>query len=530
MDWHTNAIFYELYVRAFSDGNGDGHGDFTGLRQKLDYLQWLGVDCIWLLPINQSPLKDDGYDVSSYYGIHPTYGQLEDFTMTLEEIHRRGMKLIVDMVMNHTSDQHPWFQEARRTKDSPMRDFYVWSDDTEKYKEARIIFIDTEGSNWAYSATTGEYYWHRFYSSQPDLNYDNPRVQDEMLKAIKFWLDLGVDGFRLDAVPYLYEREGTNSENLPETHVFLKKVRQFVDAHYSDRLLLAEANQWPQDLLPYFGDGDELHMCFHFPIMPRLYMAIAKGDRTPVRGIWANTPEIPEDGQWATFLRNHDELTLEMVTPEEREFLWNYYSPDHRARLNLGIRRRLAPLMGNDRRKIELMHSLLFTMPGAPVMYYGDEIGMGDNINLPDRNGVRTPMQWEDAPHAGFSNTQSDALYADVIRDPIYGFQNVNVVAQQADQTSLLHTVRHMLLMRKALPFLAKGKLTWLEDTPLSSLSYWRNTPDGRLLALHNLADEPLTINLPEWDTLENVLQPDVAVTSEFTLPPYGYAWLRPKA
>lgn len=529
MDWHTNAIYYELYVRAFSDGNGDGHGDFTGLRQKLDYLEWLGVDCIWLLPINQSPLKDDGYDVSSYYGIHPTYGQLEDFQMTLDEIHRRGIKVITDMVMNHTSDQHPWFQESRRSKDSPMRDFYVWSNDPEKYKEARIIFIDTEGSNWAYSATTGEYYWHRFYSSQPDLNYDNPRVQEEMLKAIKFWLDLGVDGFRLDAVPYLYEREGTNNENLPETHEFLKKVRKYVDENYPGRILLAEANQWPQDLLPYFGDGDELHMCFHFPIMPRLYKAIATGDHTSVRGIWANTPDIPDNCQWATFLRNHDELTLEMVTEEDRQFMWDFYAPDYRARLNLGIRRRLAPLMGNDRRKIELMHSLLFTMPGSPVMYYGDEIGMGDDLKLPDRNGLRTPMQWEDAPHAGFSNTQSDATYAPVIRDPIYGFQNVNVAAQQADPDSLLYTVRKMIAHRKAMSFLAKGKLTWLEETPLSSLSYWRNTPTGRLLALHNLQEAPLTLAVPEWETLTNVLQPDQAVSAEITLPPYGYAWLRPK-
>src|SRR5690606_30198529 len=378
------------------DSNGDGHGDFAGLRQKLDYLQWLGVDCIWLLPINQSPLKDDGYDVSSYYSIHPSYGFLEDFMLTVEEVHQRGMKIIIDMVLNHTSDQHPWFKESRSGKDSPLRDFYVWSEDTNKYADARIIFLDTEPSNWAYSATTHEYYWHRFYSTQPDLNYDNPRVQEEMLRVLKFWLDLGVDGFRLDAVPYLFEREGTNCENLPETHEFLKKVRKLVDEHYPGRLLLAEANQWHQDLLPYFGSGDELQMCFNFPLMPRLFMALAKQDKTPIIEVMNQMPSIPPGCQWATFLRNHDELTLEMVTPEEREFMWNYYAPEYSQRINLGIRRRLAPLLENDRARLELMHSLLFTLPGTPVLYYGDEIGMGDNVGLPDRNGVRTPMQWED--------------------------------------------------------------------------------------------------------------------------------------
>lgn len=529
MEWYVNAVFYELYVRAFFDADGDGHGDFAGLRQKLDYLQWLGVDCIWLLPINQSPLKDDGYDVSSYYGINPTYGFLEDFKMTLEEVHRRGMKLIVDMVMNHTSDQHPWFQEARRSKESPMRDFYVWTDDTSKYADARVIFLDTEPSNWAYSATTHEYYWHRFYSTQPDLNYDNPRVHEEMIRAIQFWLDLGVDGFRLDAVPYLYEREGTNCENLPETHAFLKKVRKFVDENYPGRLLLAEANQWPYDLLPYFGDGDELHMCFHFPVMPRLFMALAKGDKTPVIEVMDQTPPIPEGCQWATFLRNHDELTLEMVTPEERDFMWNFYAPEFRQRLNLGIRRRLASLLDNDRARLELMHSLLFSLPGTPVLYYGDEIGMGDDISLPDRNGVRTPMQWADEPNAGFSTAPPDRLYAPVIRDPKYGFQNANVAAQQADPDSMLYFVRKLIAVRKELPMLAKAAIEWLPDTPPAALCFWRVGEGSRLLALHNLSDASHTIVLPEGVEFQDVFNPDETVGDYVTLHGYGYRWLLEK-
>ncbi len=526
MNWHMNAIYYELYLRAFNDGNGDGHGDFTGLRMKLDYLQWLGVDCIWLLPICQSPLRDDGYDISSYYTVHPTYGMLEDFNITLEEVHRRGMKLILDMVMNHTSDQHPWFQESRRSVDLPQRDYYVWTNDTDKFKEARIIFLDTERSNWAYSASTGEYYWHRFYTSQPDLNYDNADVRRKMLNVLRFWLDLGVDGFRLDAVPYLYEREGTTCENLPETHQFLKEVRKFVDENYPGRILLAEANQWPQDLLPYFGSGDELHMCFDFPIMPRLFMALAKHDRTPVIDVKAMMPDIPENCQWATFLRNHDELTLEMVTPEERQFMWDFYAPDFRQRLNLGIRRRLAPLLDNDRSKLELMHSLLFTLPGAPVLYYGDEIGMGDDVGLPDRNGVRTPMQWADDVHGGFSNTMSDALYAPLLRDPVYGFQNVNVTAQMADESSLLHLVRKMIAKRKELPMLATGKLEWMLDTPKGTLCFVRSEGDRRLVALHNLSAEPHTIPFTECDAFEDAFQASVDCSEYITLPPYGYRWL----
>ncbi len=532
MNWQTNAIFYELYLRAFQDGNGDGHGDFIGLRRRLDYLQWLGVDVVWLLPINTSPLKDDGYDVSSYYGIHRDYGLLEDFMITVEEIHRRGMRVVTDMVMNHTSDQHPWFQESRRAKDSPMRDWYVWSDTPDKYADARIIFLDSERSNWAYSAQTGEYYWHRFFSEQPDLNYDNPRVREAMMRAIRFWMDLGIDGFRLDAVPYLFERDGTNCENLPETHDLLRQLRRVVDEEYPGRLLLAEANQWPRDLLPYFGNGDELQMCFHFPVMPRLYMALARGDKSAIVEVMNDTPPIPAGCQWATFLRNHDELTLEMVTPEEREFMWNFYAPEYGQRLNLGIRRRLAPLLNNDRRKIELMHSLLFTLPGAPVLYYGDEIGMGDNVALPDRNGVRTPMQWANEPHGGFTTGQS--AYSRVIDDPIYGFQNVNVEAQMADESSLLHRVRSMILARKSLPVMAAGSLEWHETGAVETLAYWRSgeatekTPTGRLLAIQNLSDSPQTVPLPDGKFADALrMEQGVSLASgDLTLDPYGYRWL----
>lgn len=524
MTWYLNAVFYELYLRAFADGDGNGHGDFSGLRDKLDYLEWLGVDCIWLLPIYPSPLKDDGYDIASYFGIHSDFGLMEDFKMTIDEVHRRGMRLIADLVVNHTSDQHPWFKEARRSRQSPMRDYYVWSDTKDRYKDTRIIFLDTEESNWAYDPLTNQYYWHRFYSSQPDLNYDNPAVQQAMLDVIKYWMDMGIDGFRVDAVPYLFEREGTNCENLPETHAYLKRMRRFVDDHYPNSVLLGEANQWARDLLPYFGDGDEFQMCFHFPVMPRLYMALAKADRTSVVHILADTPEIPHNAQWATFLRNHDELTLEMVTPDEREFMWNYYSPDPAQRLNLGIRRRLAPLMGGDRRKIELMHSMLFTLPGTPVLYYGDEIGMGDNIALFDRNGVRTPMQWDDGPNAGFSAAPPEKLYAPVIDDPIFGYQRVNVAAQREDTHSLLHVIRAMIHARKAMPFIAKARLRWLDNLPNHLLCFWREGDGRALLALHNLADTPATVDLGE-DTFTDVFNQET-VAQVVNLPAYGYRWL----
>jgi maltose alpha-D-glucosyltransferase/alpha-amylase len=401
--WYKDAVFYELYVRAFCDGDGDGHGDFKGLIQKLDYLRELGVDCIWLLPVYPSPLLDDGYDVADFYGIHPDYGTRDDFKALLDEAHKRGLRVVADLVLNHTSDQHPWFKEARTSRDSPRRGYYVWSDTDQKYRDARIIFIDSQASNWAYDPQSGQYYWHRFFSHQPDLNYDNPEVQQAMLDVVRFWLDLGVDGFRADAVPYLFEREGTSCENLPETHAYLKRLRAFIEDNYPGRILLSEANQWPEDTRAYFGGGDEFHMAFHFPAMPRIFMALARGDRQPILDILARTPPIPESCQWCNFLRCHDELTLEMVSEEERAFMWDFYAPEPRMRLNLGIRRRLAPLLDNDRRKIELANSILFTMPGSPIIYYGDEIGMGDNIWLEDRDGVRTPMQWSGEENAGFS-------------------------------------------------------------------------------------------------------------------------------
>jgi maltose alpha-D-glucosyltransferase / alpha-amylase len=402
--WYKNAVFYEISVRAFKDSNDDGRGDLRGLTEKLDYLQTLGVDCIWIMPIYPSPLNDDGYDIADYYSVDSAYGSLDDLKVLIEAAHQRDIRLVMDLVLNHTSDAHPWFQAARADKNSPYRDYYVWSDTNEKYKDARIIFVDTETSNWTWDEQAGQYFWHRFYASQPDLNFDNLKVQEEMLNVARFWLDLGIDGFRADAVPYLFEREGTNCENLPETHVYLKKLRKFMDEHYPERILLCEANQWPEDVRPYFGDGDEFHMGFHFPIMPRIYMALKKGRFEDMQQIMQRTPPIPENCQWCTFLRNHDELTLEMVTEEERQWMWKEYAPDPRMKLNLGIRRRLAPLLDNDRRKIELANSLLFTLPGAPIVYYGDEIGMGDNLDLFDRNGVRTPMQWDDSPNAGFTN------------------------------------------------------------------------------------------------------------------------------
>lgn len=531
MTWYTNSVYYQVYLRAFRDGDRNGHGDFTGLREKADYLEWLGVDCVWLMPTYPSPLKDDGYDIASFYGIHSDYGLLEDFRMTVEDLHRRGIKLIADLVVNHTSDQHPWFVEARKSKDSPYRDYYVWNDDNKKFPETRIIFLDTEESNWTYDEQTGQYYWHRFYSSQPDLNYDNPKVQEAMLDVMKFWLDMGIDGFRVDAVPYLFEREGTINENLPETHDYLKKMRTMVEENYPDTVLLAEANQWANDLLPYFGDNDEFHMCFHFPVMPRLYMALAKNDRTSIIDILNDTPEIPAGAQWATFLRNHDELTLEMVTEEERQFMWEHYSPDPNARINLGIRRRLAPLMSNDQRRIELMYSMLFTLPGTPVLYYGDEIGMGDNIELFDRNGVRTPMQWNDSQHGGFSEADTEKLYAPPINDSEFGYSRVNVKAQQEDPSALIHTVRKMIASYKKQETLAHGDLTWEEDCPLHVLMFWRNSQNGRFLAIHNLSDEETEIQLPDsGSAYRNALAPENApINGNITLKPYDYYWLIPE-
>ncbi len=475
-------------MRAFFDSNNDGHGDLRGVAQKLEYLKILGVDCLWLMPVYLSPLKDDGYDVADYYGILSEYGNLEDFKALVDKVHQLGMRLIVDLVLNHTSDQHAWFKAARSDRNSPYRDYYVWSDSNTKYGDARIIFLDTETSNWAWDEVAGQYYWHRFYTSQPDLNYDNPNVRDEMIRIMKFWLDLGVDGFRADAVPYLFEREGTICENLPETHSYLREIRQFLDQNYPGRILLAEANQWPEDVREYFGDGDEFHMGFHFPVMPRIFMALRNGDRTPLKSILDRTPEIPENCQWCTFLRNHDELTLEMVTDNEREWMWQEYAPEERMRLNLGIRRRLAPLLDNDHRKIELANSLLFTLPGTPIIYYGDEIGMGDNLDLPDRNGVRTPMQWKASVNAGFSNADPSLLYSPIISRAPYNPQYVSVESQVKMPNSLFNRLRAMIHLRKRMPVLSRGTLRW-EDTGSSAIAaYWRKDGSEAALVINNLS------------------------------------------
>ncbi len=487
--WYKDAIIYEVHVRAFHDSNGDGIGDFRGLKQKLDYLQDLGVTAIWLLPFYPSPLRDDGYDIADYHNIHPDYGTLSDFREFLDAAHDRGLRVITELVVNHTSDQHPWFQRARRAAPgSPERDFYVWSDSPQKYQEARIIFQDFEHSNWAWDPVAEAYYWHRFYSHQPDLNFDNPAVQDAIFEVLEYWLDMGVDGMRLDAVPYLYEREGTNCENLPETHAFLKRLRAHVDEHYDQRMLLAEANQWPEDAAAYFGEGDECHMNFHFPVMPRLYLALQQEDRFPIVDIMEQTPSIPENSQWAIFLRNHDELTLEMVTDEERDFMYRAYAREARARVNLGIRRRLAPLLENSRRRMELMNALLFALPGTPVMYYGDEIGMGDNIFLGDRNGVRTPMQWSGDRNAGFSRTNPQQLYLPVIIDPEYHYEAVNVEVQQSNPSSLLWWTKRLLALRKRYQAFASGSTRFLRPENRKVLVLLREYEDEKILVVANLS------------------------------------------
>jgi maltose alpha-D-glucosyltransferase/alpha-amylase len=530
--WYKDALFYQINVRAFRDSNGDGHGDLRGITQKLDHLQKLGVDCLWLMPIYPSPLKDDGYDIADFYNIAETFGTVEDFKALLEAAHQRNIRVIMDLVLNHTSDQHPWFQASRADRNSPYREYYVWSDTDQKYKDARIIFLDTEPSNWSWDEQAGQYYWHRFYASQPDLNYDSPKVQEEMLKVASFWLDLGVDGFRADAVPYLFEREGTNCENLPETHVYLKKLRAFLDEKYPGRILLCEANQWPEDVRPYFGNGDEFHMGFHFPIMPRIYMALKKGRAEDMLEILRRTPAIPENCQWCIFLRNHDELTLEMVTGQERQWMWEQYAPEPRMRLNLGIRRRLAPLLENDPRKIRLAYSLLFTLPGSPIVYYGDEIGMGDNIWLHDRNGVRTPMQWEPGPSAGFS--EAAALYAPVIEDETYGPARVNVHAQAADPSSLLNLIRRMITVRKAHRAFSWGKFEWREVSNHAIAAFERSHEGKTILAVHNLSDAKQNVSLPikksVRDLTDLLTQKQFDVTNgnlEIELQPYQYIWLK---
>src|SRR6059036_2633552 len=458
--WYKDAIIYELHVRAFYDSNDDGIGDFVGLTEKLDYLQDLGITAVWLLPFYPSPLKDDGYDIGDYTSVHPSYGTLPDFKAFLREAHRRGIRVISELVLNHTSDQHAWFQRARRARPgSVWRDFYVWSDNADKYKDARIIFKDFETSNWTWDPVANAYYWHRFYHHQPDLNFDSPEVGKSLRAVVKFWMGMGVDGMRLDAVPYLFERDGTNCENLPETHQYLKRVRAEIDERYPDRVLLAEANQWPADVVQYFGEGDECHMAFHFPVMPRMFMALRREEAKPILEILRNTPQVPDNVQWGLFLRNHDELTLEMVTDEERDYMYMEYAKDPIMRMNVGIRRRLAPLMENGRRQMEAMNALLMSLPGTPIIYYGDEIGMGDNIYLGDRNGVRTPMQWSTDRNAGFSEAESAALYSPVIVDPPYGYQGINVAAQERTSTSLLRWMRRLIVVRKE--FKAFGRGTW---------------------------------------------------------------------
>lgn len=535
LDWYKDAIIYQLHVKAFQDANNDGVGDFAGLMQRLDYIQELGVTAIWLLPFYPSPLRDDGYDIADFKSINSSYGSMKDFRAFVAEAHRRGLRVITELVINHTSDQHPWFQRARSAKKgSAARDYYVWSDTDAKFPETRIIFLDTETSNWTWDPVAEQFFWHRFYSHQPDLNFDNPQVLKEVLKVMHHWLGMGVDGLRLDAIPYLVEREGTNNENLPETHEILKKIRADLDVHYDDRMLLAEANQWPEDTRPYFGEGDECHMGFHFPLMPRMYMALAQEDRHPITDIIRQTPEIPESCQWGIFLRNHDELTLEMVTDMERDYLWKTYAEDSRARINLGIRRRLAPLMQNDRRKIELMNSLLMSMPGTPIVYYGDELGMGDNYYLGDRDGVRTPMQWSPDLNAGFSRAKPQQLYLPVILDPIYGYQAVNAESQDTDPSSLLNWMRRLIAVRKQHRAFGRGTMTMLYPQNRKVIAYVREHEDDRILCVANLSRsaQAVELDLSKWKgtvplelTGRSPFPPVGDLPYMITLPAHGFYW-----
>jgi maltose alpha-D-glucosyltransferase/alpha-amylase len=494
--WFKHAVFYEIHTRAFFDGNDDGSGDLRGVTEKLDYLQWLGVDCIWLLPLYPSPLRDGGYDIADFTNVHEDYGTVEDFRQLIEAAHQRGIRVIADLVMNHTSSDHPWFQASRADRDGPHGDWYVWSDTDEPWQEARVIFLDTEPSNWTWDPVRGQYYWHRFFSHQPDLNYDNPEVQRAMLDVLRFWLDLGIDGFRMDAIPYLYERDGTNGENLPESHEYLKRVRTEIDANYPDKVLLAEANQWPEDVVEYFGDGDECHMCFHFPVMPRMFMALRREDAAPIYEILERTPPIPENCQWGLFLRNHDELTLEMVTDDERDYMYTEYAKDPRMKLNLGIRRRLAPLMDSGRDEIQLLHAIMFSLPGSPVLYYGDEIGMGDNIFLGDRDGVRTPMHWTGDRNGGFSRADFAQLYLPPLMDPVYGYQAVNVEAQLRTPTSLLRWIRRFIALRKQHPVFGLGSYEPLETSNPRIFAHVRRYEDDIVLCVHNVARSAQAVEL----------------------------------
>jgi len=534
-DWYKDAVIYQLHVKAYQDSDNDGMGDFKGLMQRLDHVQELGATAIWLLPFYPSPLRDDGYDIAEFKAINPSYGTMEDFEAFVEEAHRRGLKVITELVINHTSDQHEWFQRARRApKGSPERDYYVWSDDDQKWSETRIIFTDTEPSNWTWDPVAEQFYWHRFFSHQPDLNFDNPAVLEAVLDVMHFWLDKGVDGLRLDAIPYLVERDGTNNENLPETHAVLKAIRADLDKHYEGRMLLAEANQWPEDTRPYFGEGDECHMGFHFPLMPRMYMAVAQEDRYPITDIIRQTPAIPPDCQWGIFLRNHDELTLEMVTDRERDYLWDFYASDRRARINMGIRRRLAPLLQNDRRKIELLNSLLLSMPGTPIIYYGDEIGMGDNYYLGDRDGVRTPMQWSADRNAGFSRANPQALYLPTIQDPVHGYEAINVEAQNGSPSSLLNWMKRMIAVRQRHELFGRGEIELLYPLNRKVLAYLRRHAGRTALCVANLSRQAQAaeIDLSQFNgcvpvelTGQSPFPPIGELPYLLTLPAYGFYW-----
>jgi maltose alpha-D-glucosyltransferase/alpha-amylase len=533
--WYKDAVIYQLHVKSFYDSDGDGIGDFRGLLQRMDYVADLGVTCLWLLPFFASPLRDDGYDVADYRSIHPNYGTLDDFQAFLTAAHDRGMQVIIELALNHTSDQHAWFQRARRAPPgSPEREFYVWSDTDHKYAGVRIIFVDTEPSNWSWDAEANAYYWHRFFSHQPDLNYDNPAVLREILGVVDYWLGMGVDGLRLDAVPYLVERDGTSCENLPATHAVIRAIRQHVDRHYANRMLLAEANQWPADVRAYFGDADECHMAYHFPLMPRLFMAIHQEDRFPIAEVLARTPEIPDTCQWALFLRNHDELTLEMVTEEERDYMYLAYTADPEARLNVGIRRRLAPLLANDRRRIELLTALLFSLPGTPIIYYGDEIGMGDNIELGDRHGVRTPMQWSAADNAGFSTAPPERLYCPVITDPVYSYRAVNVEAQQHDAAALLHWMRNMVGLRKLFNVFGRGSIEFLNPDNRKVVAHVRRYQEDQILCVANLSRfaQPVALDLSAFAGATPIEMqgytafPEIGETPYvLTLGAYDYYW-----
>jgi maltose alpha-D-glucosyltransferase/alpha-amylase len=534
--WYKDAVFYELHVKAYSDANGDGMGDFPGLVGRLDHLKGLGVDCIWLLPMYPSPFRDDGYDISDYCAIHPGYGTLEDFEAFLGAAHERGLRVITELVLNHTSDQHPWFREARSSPDSPLRDYYVWSDTDDRYRGVRIIFRDTEMSNWAWDPVSKAYYWHRFFSHQPDLNFDNPAVREEMWKVMRFWLELGVDGFRVDAVPYLVEREGTSCENLPETHEVVRELRRRMDAEFPGRMLLAEANMWPEDVRPYFGDGDGFHMAFHFPLMPRIFMALRLEDKKPLVEIVERTPEIPAACQWGLFLRNHDELTLEMVTDAERDYMYAEYAKDPVARINLGIRRRLAPLLDGDRRRIELMNALLFSLPGSPVLYYGDEIGMGDNVYLGDRNGVRTPMQWTGGWNSGFSIADPERLYQPLISNPVYGYQAVNVESQRRQENSLLSWTKRLIQVRRSTRVFGRGTVEFVVAANHRVLAYVRSLDLEKVLVVSNLSGTAQAVEL-DLRALAGAIPIEMFGRSVFpriherpyvmTLGPYDFFWFK---